>query len=72
MIVWAYHGSFSIAELNLVGPEGAWQTAAALCIFCGVIGKSAQFPLLMWLPDAMEGPTPVSALIHAATYGGSR
>ncbi|MDK2744282.1 MAG: NADH-quinone oxidoreductase subunit L [Nitrospira sp. BO4] len=53
------------AQVGQLSPDMA--TAIALCLFIGAIGKSAQLPLYTWLPDAMEGPTPVSALIHAAT-----
>lgn len=60
-----YTAMLTGAESGLFDPQ--MLSIAILCIFGGVIGKSAQFPLHVWLPDAMEGPTPVSALIHAAT-----
>lgn len=53
--------------INLLGCNVELITLIALLLFCGAVGKSAQIPLYVWLPDAMEGPTPVSALIHAAT-----
>src|SRR5512133_927371 len=62
-----YDGGNGCLESAGLAMLGASATSIALLIFCGAIGKSGQFPLHVWLPDAMEGPTPVSALIHAAT-----
>jgi NADH-quinone oxidoreductase subunit L len=72
LTVWTALGSlnFGVLQQKLVEDPTLWGPATAgagLLIFCGALGKSAQFPLHVWLPDAMEGPTPVSALIHAAT-----
>src|SRR4029453_6380646 len=76
-LIAAYAGTLSYAETfakagelpKLGFPGTGWQliTVICLCLFVGAMGKSAQVPLHVWLPDSMEGPTPISALIHAAT-----
>ncbi len=63
----AFNKSAELAALNLPGTDWMLITVICICLFIGAMGKSAQFPLHVWLPDSMEGPTPISALIHAAT-----
>lgn len=79
-LIWAYFGTLDYAEVFQQAPQLAqqtitpipghpWALMTVICVllFIGAMGKSAQFPLHVWLPDSMEGPTPISALIHAAT-----
>ncbi|MEQ1574551.1 MAG: NADH-quinone oxidoreductase subunit L [Vicinamibacterales bacterium] len=71
VLLWRQAGTFDLTDMRAMVESGALPVAGlsliTFCIYLGAMGKSAQFPLHVWLPDAMEGPTPVSALIHAAT-----
>ena len=68
LMLWGITGTLTFDNMEIpAGISTGVLGAALLCVFCGAVGKSAQMPLHVWLPDAMEGPTPVSALIHAAT-----
>ena len=71
VLLWRQTGTFELDALQQMAANGnialAGLSVITFCIYLGAMGKSAQFPLHVWLPDAMEGPTPVSALIHAAT-----
>jgi NADH-quinone oxidoreductase subunit L len=71
VLLWRQTGTFDFLELLMMADSGVIPLAGlgliTFCIYLGASGKSAQFPFHVWLPDAMEGPTPVSALIHAAT-----